>query len=326
MLRSLTMIGPGIMKVPINPLCAGWGAVESRMTDLAEYFQQEGIHVTIVNTPIKEEIIRLTNEAASEVVMLEYDDHIDIVPRLHSKNIFVTSHFGYLDHPSFFDHLAYYSIFNAFVQGANESRFTICALSPSIKQRYVEAGCQETRVRVVANGADTKKFLFYKEPHYPQRSIYLAKIESRKRQAIYQKIDTLYFAGNCVTHEFDTCSPRYLGEWTKNVLYTELSKYANLVLLSNGEAHPLVCCEALVCGLGLVLSEVATANLDTSLPFITVIPNDKLNDVDYVTHKIAENRSISLANRLEIRQYGITHFSWQTRIPQLIQLLFPTKS
>ena len=49
-----------------------------------------------------------------------------------------------------------------------------------------------------------------------------------------------------------------------------------LVLLSDGEAHPLVCLEAFAAGLGVVISQWAAANLDLDKDFITVIPEDKL--------------------------------------------------
>ena len=39
----------------------------------------------------------------------------------------------------------------------------------------------------------------------------------------------------------------YLGEWTKDQLYKELTDYGNLVLLSDGEAHSLVIMEGICC-------------------------------------------------------------------------------
>ena len=63
-------------------------------------------------------------------------------------------------------------------------------------------------------------------------------------------------------------------------------------------------------GLGLVLSEQSTANLDLSKPFITVIPDDKINDIDYLKKSIEENRKISMNMRKEIRQYCRDNFDW----------------
>ena len=49
-----------------------------------------------------------------------------------------------------------------------------------------------------------------------------------------------------------------------------------MILLSEGEADPLVVKEALIAGLGVVVSECSAANLDLSKQFITIIPNDKI--------------------------------------------------
>ena len=102
-----------------------------------------------------------------------------------------------------------------------------------------------------------------------------------------------------------------MGEWNKQTLYNSLTNYANLALLSDGEAHPLVCLEALSAGLGLVLSERATANLDTSLSFIDVIPEEKISDSSYITSILQKNRDTSIPLREEIREYALS-FSWES--------------
>jgi hypothetical protein len=68
--------------------------------------------------------------------------------------------------------------------------------------------------------------------------------------------------------------------------------------------------EALAAGLGVVVCEWGKANLDTDKEFITVIPENKINDVDYVEEKIIENRKYSIEHRDEIREYGLT-FDWK---------------
>ena len=95
-----------------------------------------------------------------------------------------------------------------------------------------------------------------------------------------------------------------------------LTAYASMVLLSSGEAHPFVCLEGMAAGLGLVLSEQSTANLDISQPFITVIPDDKLDDTTYLDQKIKENRKISLTMRNDIRKYCFDNFDWSSIIKQ----------
>ena len=94
-------------------------------------------------------------------------------------------------------------------------------------------------------------------------SIYLAKIDYRKRQHLFQSITSLWYAGNIADERFDK-TKNYLGEWSKKYLYQNLTHYGNLVLLSDGEAHPLVCMEAFAAGLGVVVTEWGKANLDTN--------------------------------------------------------------
>ncbi len=81
------------------------------------------------------------------------------------------------------------------------------------------------------------------------------------------------------------------------------------MLLSDGEAHSLVIMEAFAAGLGVVVSEFAQANLDTDKEFITVIPESKIDDVEYVEYAIIKNREYSVAHRDEILEYA-KEFDW----------------
>ena len=92
-------------------------------------------------------------------------------------------------------------------------------------------------------------------------------------------------------------------------MYNELTEYGNLVLLSDGEAHPLVCMEALASGLGVVVCQWGKANLDTSKEFITVIEEKHINDIDFIEYEIEKNRKYSVEHRDEIREYG-KQFDW----------------
>jgi len=163
--------------------------------------------------------------------------------------------------------------------------------------------------------------MFQEVPSFPERTIYLAKIDYRKRQYVYQQIPTIDFVGNYHDSRFYHSHPNYKGEWSREMLYQNLTKYGNLALLSDGEVHPLVCCEALICGLGLVVSEFAAANLDSSLPFIDVIPTEKLGDLPYVAYTLEKNRKNSVGMRSQIRAYGIQMFSWYNILYRYVNIL-----
>tara|TARA_R110000868_G_scaffold409778_1_gene696013 strand:- start:6807 stop:7745 length:939 start_codon:yes stop_codon:yes gene_type:complete len=301
---KIAIVGPGIMPIPPT----GWGAVEILIWDYKETLEKLGHEVLIVNTPNQHDIINQCNNFNPDFVHIQYDPFWVISDRLNCHNVAITSHFGYLDQETKF-HAGYMSIFNGFLGMKNAKIF---ALSESIKQQYTKHGFDENRVTVIPNGVRNDLFKFNKECEKPTDSVYLAKVDYRKRQHLFQNIPNLYFAGNIADHKYN--KNNYLGEWSKDHLYENLTSFANLVLLSDGEAHPLVCLEAMSAGLGLVISEWATANLDTSLPFIDVIPENKINDIEFVTSVIEDNKKNCVGMREEIRQYVLDNFSWETII------------
>ena len=111
-----------------------------------------------------------------------------------------------------------------------------------------------------------------------------------------------------------------MGEWTKDVLYNNLTEYSNLILLSDGEADPLVVKEALICGLGVVVSKCASANLDLNKNFIDVIEDDKLDDISYVKEVIEKNKEVCKIERFKIREYGLINFSWSKIIDKYCEI------
>jgi glycosyltransferase involved in cell wall biosynthesis len=309
---KISIIGPGIMPIPPT----GWGAVEILIWDYYQELTKLGHEVQIVNTQNLQQIVEEVNSFNPDFVHLQYDDLYQVLDWISCPNKAATSHFGYLEVPH---HLfgGYERIFRGFVNG----NFKIFCLSEGIRQVYLNGGVDPSRLYVTPNGARSDLFQYYDSPEFPDKSIYLAKITDRKKQYIYQGLDFVHFAGNQEDHRFDYNRSNYLGEWTKDILYRDLSKYSNLVLLSDGEAHPLVCCEALICGLGLVISEYASGNLDRSLPFIEVIPDDRLNDLDYVSERIRENQIISNNMRSEIRAYGLNNFDWSSLVKEYVETI-----
>ncbi len=309
---KVTIIGPGIMAIP--PL--GWGAVEILIWDYAKELEKVGVEVQIVNTRNFAEIVEQTNNFNPDFVHLQYDDYYSVLQYINCPKIAVTSHYGYIvQHQNNFG--GYQGVFNSFMNGKHH----IFALSSQIRDVYVNKGFDPNKIKVTPNGANKDLFRYSETCVLPNKSIYLAKIDYRKRQSIFQNISSLDFAGNIADGNFNTNRPNYLGEWSKEYLYDNLTNYANLVLLSDGEAHALVCCEAMMAGLGLVISEAATANLDTSLPFIDVIPESRIRDIDYVESVIILNREKSLLHRSEIREYALNNFSWSSLIPKYIETI-----
>ena len=293
---KIVLIGPGIMPIPPT----GWGAVEILVWDTKIALEKLGHEVLIINTKNGREIIDQINNFRPDFVHVHYDEFVPIVPFIQYPNA-ITSHYGYLERPKMFG--GYTNVANEFMR----VKPNVFCLSEGIEKVY-NIMFNITNTFVTPNGVNLNEFNYVSDPDYPDRSIYLAKIDYRKRQHLFQSIDSLWYAGNIADDRFNT-KKNYLGEWSKDRLYNELTDYGNLVLLSDGEAHPLVCMEALVAGLGVVVCEWGKANLDTTKEFITVIPEDKIEDISYVEEQIIKNREYSVAHRDEIREYG-EQFDW----------------
>ena len=293
---KIVLIGPGIMPIPPT----GWGAVEILVWDTKIALEKLGHEVLIINTKNGREIIDQINNFRPDFVHVHYDEFVPIVPFIQYPNA-ITSHYGYLERPKMFG--GYANVANEFMR----VKPNVFCLSEGIEKVY-NIMFNISNTFVTPNGVNLNEFNYVSDPDYPDRSIYLAKIDYRKRQHLFQSIDSLWYAGNIADDRFNT-KKNYLGEWSKDRLYNELTDYGNLVLLSDGEAHPLVCMEALASGLGVVVCEWGKANLDTTKEFITVIPEDKIEDISYVEEQIIKNREYSIAHRDEIREYG-EQFDW----------------
>jgi len=287
--------------MPIPP--TAWGAVEILVWDTKNALEELGHEVQIINTKDYRQIINGINAFVPDFVHVHYDEFIPIMPYIQYPAA-ITSHFGYLERRE---------MFNGYINVAKEFQRlkpVVFCLSEGIKKVYnVMFDVPKENTYVTPNGVNLDRFRRSMDPEYPDRSLYLAKIDYRKRQHLFQSIDSLWYAGNLADNRFDT-DKNYLGEWSKETLYEQLTDYGNLVLLSDGEAHPLVCMEALAAGLGVVVCQWGAANLDLDKEFITVIPEDKINDIDFVEDAIIKNREYSINNREEIIQYS-KQFEWK---------------
>jgi len=308
---KISIIGPGIM--PIPPV--GWGAVESLIWDYKIELERLGHNVQIANNSNSFLNIEEINNFEPDFVHLQYDDFANILPFIKCPYKAITSHYGYIE--QFQKHPEYHNILKSFIDGD----FYIFCLSESIANVYKSLGINPERLKVTPNGARSDAFKYNEICSLPDKSIYLAKIDYRKRQYLFQDLDFIDFVGNNHDSRFNGNLSNYLGEWSKETLYNNLTNYGNLVLLSDGEADPLVTKEAMMAGLGLVISEYATANLDLNLPFISVIEEGKINDIEYVSKIINSNRELSVSMRNDIRKYALENVSWEVVVPKYVNTI-----
>ena len=285
----------------------GWGAVESLIWDYKLSLEKLGHTVQIINIGEPMKILNMIEEFKPDFVHINYDDWVPLYPYIRYPCA-ITTHFAYIERPEL---MGPYKerVFDVFTQ----VKPTVFGLSDGINKVY-ENDCKipSDKLYLNPNGVMSENFRVTNTPKFFDRSIFLAKVDYRKRQCFFQSIDSLWYAGNIVDHRFDQ-SKNYLGEWEKEYLYDNLTDYGNLVLLSDGEAHSLVIMEPFAAGLGVVVSEWAIANLDLSKKFITVIPEDKIGNIKYIEERIIENREYSVNNRLEILEYS-KQFDWESVI------------
>jgi glycosyltransferase involved in cell wall biosynthesis len=313
---KIAIIGPGLM--PIPPV--SWGAVEILIWNYRNYLMKKGHEVKIYNTKDLLSVKKDIEQSDYDVVHLHFDNYLQFFEDIKCKKFFVTSHYGNLPTEKHYEDF-YWKIFYNFIR----TKHHILALSPEIKAKYESYGVSKHRVSVAHNGVEIDDFEFSETAKKPERTIYFGRLEKRKGQHLFCKeagfnFDFVGNKGDITSLDLSTDN-KYLGAWEKTKVYSDLTNYANMALISYGEAHPLVCMESMAAGLGVVVSNVAAANLDRSKPFISVVPDDKIEDIDYVREKVVENRQISIKMRKEIREYAREHFSWDNVVDKYLRVL-----
>jgi len=314
---KIALIGPGIMPIPPD----GWGAVESLIWDYALELDELGHTGTIINTPDWDEILSYLKEDQYDFAHLHYDVFHPIMDRIAQETdipkLAMSSHYPYIDQPHMHRRDGYDKTFDWIIK--NTKHYIFC-VSKKDYETFKNAGADESKLILCENGANHKSFRYNKKALKPNKSLYLGQIHPRKNQWIYQSIDSIDFVGPIGDRSNFDVNKNYLGEWSKKGVYDRITEYANMVLFSSGEnGTPLVVKEAMIAGLGVVISKCAAHDLPDDLSYVTIIPDDKLNDISFVEKKIKENREISITMRDDIREFAVNNFSWEGLIKLYVQ-------
>lgn len=316
---KIAIIAPGAMPLR-GTKTNGHGAIERLVLAQTEHIRKHGHEVNLINTPSRSDIIREVREFSPDFICHNYDVTFDVIPYLVNNQGFriptaITSHFGLLHFPQYNHEVQHFIRY-----AKNEYVF---ALTEKCKSVFVnQFGFPADKVFITPNYTETDKMKFHPDSEVKNQSICLGKIDGRKRQALLQSYNTnTVFVGESIDPKFNTQDKNYLGPWTRDEVDEKLGQYANLVLLSAGELSALVLLEGMSAGLGIVVSEASAAPyLGTNLPFISIIPDSKIGDKEYVKYVIEQNREYSLDHRQEIRDYAAKHFSWDN-ITKYISLI-----
>jgi len=306
---KFVLVGPGILPIPPP----GWGAVEILMWEYCQELKEQGHEAVLVNplrnspydqqphTAYSKSLIQEINAHRGDVVHIHYDCLYYLIPSLTCPRIFISSHFPYIGNTTQYG--GYESIFHAICQ--NDRHF-IGAISKKDYDVFKTFAMHPDKVYYTPNG--TAPIPPLDRPGlYMDKSIYVGKVEPRKKQHVYAGIPNLDFYGKCDDASFRTL-PCYKGEMEHGALMLLLREYGSLVLLSDGESDPLVLKEALMAGLPIV-----TTYDMPDLPFVYRITDQC--DLAYVQEVIEKSRG-----RCEgIREYA-SRFSWKKVIKDYILL------
>lgn len=311
---------------------SGWGAVEILIWDYYNELCKLNHEVCIINkirnnskeqsnpnTQYCRELIDEINKDDYDFVHLHYDCLYHILPFINSKTIGFTSHYPYIDNESKHNNDDFKPILDFMI---NNNKYLNFMVSKKDIEFLIQKGADSKYLFLLENGINSNSFIFKEKGDFMNKTIYLGQINERKGQHKYCNLQNIDIIGPNVdnTSNNNTIS-NYKGSWSRNDVYIKLTEYGNLLLLSKGEADPLVVKEALICGLGVVINSSSSKNL---LPneFITIIEDDKMDDLNYIQFKIDENREKSILIRKYIRQYAEDNFSWNIYIKKYINNIY----
>ena len=293
----IVFLAPGEIEIPPN----GWGALETVVWNQYNEFKKLNYDVHIINEKDSEVAFNKIIQINPDIIHLHYGSHYHLMPRFKCRKL-ITTHDG-----RFKFSLAFHNMI--------VSRFTydceFFCLTSWEKDFLLKIGISENKIKIIPNGVATSNFVFNSNPSLKNKTICLGKIDDRKRQAQLQSLNLdINFVGENHSNIFDVLDESYIGAWSRKDVYEKLTEYANLILISRSELQPLVCLEALSAGLGLIINEECSQNLDISKKFISIVDDDILLNKEKLKLIIDENREYSLNNRDEIIEYAKT-FDWK---------------
>ena len=257
---------------------------------------------------------------------LHYDVFHDIIDDLVPLcgALICSSHYPYVNTPHMWGRDGYGKVAQSF---AKNLKFHLFCSSQKDIDTWISLGANPNRIWLSKLGVRPGPYKFDEFASW-DRTLCFSQIVDRKRQYLLENIDTVDFMGRMeFGGKFNKNNPNYKGEVVREKLNEYITCYSNIALLSEVEnTTPLVIKEGLICGLGVVCSEAVAPELDTSKPWIDVIPESKINNLEYVLETIENNKKVSKQHRKEIREYGIYEFGLENilayeYIPKLESLL-----
>lgn len=314
---KILLVGGGL--IPIPP--PSWGGAENVIHQQSLYLKAAGHDVDILNKKRRKVITALRARPwRYDLVHLHHDDRSRMwnrFSRVLGFKLAVTSHYGYSAFPDKWVP-RYHRTFHEMMDVRH-----LIVLSPEIADLMRQRGYRH-HLHVLPNGIGTDDMAF--APKASRQSVVLGRIEPRKKQEYLSQIlvdhprlecdligpsDYPEFTGN-------DKNVRFLGPWTREQVMRDLTQYACMVLISDGEAHAGVILEAMAAGLSLVISPEVAHNLDTDQPWVHVVDRDKPEEIAAAMERaVRENEQ----HRPAIRRYCRKNFDWEVIGPRYVSII-----
>lgn len=295
---KICFIAPGLVSVPPQ----GHGALELVVWNQSEQLKALGHEIRVVNEPTIEKTYDSIETFSPDIIHLHYGKYYELLAHFPECRRLVTNHDGSFCHSLGFHEM----VIRKYLYDCE-----FFSLTKFEKEFLIKLGISPNKIKILPNGVNTSLFKQDTTSAVYDGSICLGKIDNRKRQPFLQKLDLgIDFVGEIATPEFNSNDRNYRGIWSREDVCAKLCRYSNLILLSESELQALVILEAFSAGLGVVISEACTENLDLTKKFISVIPADKMSDREYLRRTIKENAQYSVNNRHLIVNYA-KEFDWK---------------
>jgi len=309
-------------ELPIPP--TSWGGAENVLWQQKLYLESQGHTVKILNAPYKKTVAGIKARPWQyDVIHVHHDRisrHWGKLGRWFRLRVALTSHYGYAAFPEMWapHGVGFEKIFQEMLTVPIQ-----ITLSPEIQETMVRLGYRG-RTFVLPNAIHPEVIRFDPGPA-PEQALVLGRVEERKKQQFLARV----LQGKPVRCDLigPTLHPEwngngenvnYLGPWTRQQVEQDLTRYAAMVLISDGEAHAGVLLEAMAAGLSLVVSPETAHNLDTSQPWVYIVDrNDEAGVADAIQRAVTENPS----HRAAIRRHCEETFDWRVIGPRYENIL-----
>jgi glycosyltransferase involved in cell wall biosynthesis len=291
------------------------------MYDYHYCLNQLGYEVDIIDEKDVDKSIDYINNSNYDFVHLHaYNFVNDFNKKLKQKYCF-TSHYGYFLKENKWED-SFQQTFKSYIDAPG-----IIAASHPTKEFFISKGYSKF-IRVQPNGVNTNKINVKAIGN--NKAICLGWIQPRKQQRLLaESIDgkvPLDFVGPLDDPDFkEGKTTKYLGIWSLQQVYTNLTDYNCLVLISDGEVAPLVVLEALAAGLCVVISQSASANLHPK-EFIKVLPDDIVTNATPENQQILSETILEMIEknksyRQEIVEYTKNNFDYSFILKNYLQII-----